>query len=181
MRHPRPALVCEETCLLPERAAVSAEFQRACVAFFGDLVEVLGVARSVGQIYGLLFSSPQPLSFTDIAGTLDISRGSTSLGLQMLRSLGAVRRVSGDHGRRELFEPELRLRLLVSGLLREKVTPVVTEGAAQLKTLRVHAASARNEAGRKFAAERIQKLESWRRQTRLLLPLLKTILGPKRG
>jgi hypothetical protein len=54
------------------------------------VVKIFGVPRSVGQIYGLLYSSREPLSFSDIVKRLGISKGSASQGLQLLRSLGAV-------------------------------------------------------------------------------------------
>lgn len=160
---------------------VAAGFERECVEFFADMVGVFGVPRSMGQIYGLLFASPRPLSFTDITEKLDISRGSASQGLQALRSLGAVRSVGVETDRRELFEPEQGLRKLVTGVLREKVDPLVKEGAARLKQLREQADAAPDEAGRKFSLDRVKQIETWRGQMRLLLPLLKTILGPKRG
>jgi hypothetical protein len=59
-------------------SSVSAEFERECVAFFAGVVGVLGVPPSVGQIYGLLFASPEPLSFTDILEVLNASKGSVS-------------------------------------------------------------------------------------------------------
>jgi hypothetical protein len=195
-----PASVGDDPFAHAEGAAVSPEFERACVEFFADVVQVFGVPRSVGQIYGLLYASPQPLSFTAIAGKLDISRGSTSQGLQALRDLGAVVPVSGTEGeregegkrekgegaapqpgnRRELFRPEFSLRKLVSGILREKVDPLVSEGGRKMDGLAALAKAAPNAAGKKFATKRVQQIETWRRQMSLLLPLLKTVLGPVR-
>lgn len=198
-----PASISETRLAGIPAGEVSKAFERECVEFFADVVGVLGVPRSMGQIYGLLFSSPRPLSFTDITERLEISRGSASQGLKALRELGAIRGVEiGDRdsesggslpsdvrtsgaarngARGELYEPEKGLRKLVTGVLREKVDPLVTDGAARLKTLREHAQAAPDEAGRKFSLERVKQIESWRGQLRLLLPLLKTILGPKRG
>ncbi|ACB76737.1 GbsR/MarR family transcriptional regulator [Opitutus terrae] len=191
-----PAPASDDPYLAAPGAEVTAEFQQACVEFFGDVVHALGVPRSVGQIYGLLYASPQPLSFTDIAEKLDISRGSTSQGLQALKELGAVVPVgdgsreqgagsrngnpAAGGGQRQLFQPQLELRQLVGGLLREKVTPLVNEGPGRLKRLRELAESSPTPAGKKFAEKRLAKLDTWRRQMRLLLPLLKTILGPVR-
>lgn len=199
---------------LERKGNVSEGFERECVDFFADVVGVLGVPRSIGQIYGLLFASPRPLSFTDITEKLDISRGSASQGLKALRDLGAIHSADGARsaemaegrwemeqgtgsrhskppfaaaesaragGRRELFEPELGLRKLVGGVLRTKVDPLVNDGATRLKTLRTQAQAAPDTAGRKFALERVRQIEGWRRQMGLLLPLLKTILGPKRS
>jgi DNA-binding transcriptional regulator GbsR (MarR family) len=157
-------------------ADVSPQFRRECVEFFGEVVQALGIPRSYGQIYGLLFASPEPLSFTHIAESLDMSRGSASQGLHALRELGAVCAVEGE-GRRELFEPELRLRKLMSGVLREKIEPIVEKGAARLKKLRLHAESAPTKSALKFSTERMQKLESWRRQAGMLLPLVRGVLS----
>lgn len=159
---------------------VSAAFREECILFFGEVVQVFGLGRSVGQIYGLLFASPRPLSFTDIADSLEISRGSTSQGLNFLRELGAVHVVAGEN-ERQFFEPELQLRKLVAGVIKERVDPVVKGGAGRIKQLREHAKASPNAAGEKFSQERLKKLESWRRQMGLLLPILKTILGPSRG
>lgn len=205
-----PASVGDDPFAHAEGADVSPEFERACVEFFADVVQVFGVPRSVGQIYGLLYASPQPLSFTAIAGKLDISRGSTSQGLQALRELGAVvvvndegggRREKGDGkrekgerdkgersesfvlpptSRREVYRPEFSLRKLVSGILREKVDPLVSDGGRKMDGLAALAKAAPNAAGKKFATRRVQQIETWRRQMSLLLPLLKTVLGPVR-
>ncbi|NJR43396.1 MAG: hypothetical protein HC767_12780 [Akkermansiaceae bacterium] len=63
------------------------------VEFFVDGVRVLGLPRSIGEIYGLLFISQAPLSLDDLVQRLKISKGSASQGLRMLKGLGAVREV----------------------------------------------------------------------------------------
>ena len=73
------------------RVGNPADFQTECATFFSEVVQVFGVPKSVGQIYGLLYASPEPLSFSDIVERLDISKGSASQGLQLLRSLGAIK------------------------------------------------------------------------------------------
>jgi hypothetical protein len=60
------------------------------VELFADIVSALGIPKSIGQIYGLLYASATPLSFSDIVERLEISKGSVSQGLQLLRSLGAI-------------------------------------------------------------------------------------------
>jgi DNA-binding transcriptional regulator GbsR (MarR family) len=163
---------------------VSADFERECVDFFAELAQALSVPRSLGQIYGVLFASPIPLSFTDIVERLDISKGSASQGLQLLRSLGAVRRADGKGGlkhggdsRREQFVPELGLRPLIGGVLREKIEPVLGAGGTRMRRLRESARQAPSTPGVKFSLERVKQLETWRRQLGLLLPLVKTFFG----
>lgn len=157
-------------------------FEAECTAFFTDIVQVLGVPKSVGQIYGLLFASPQPLGFTDIVEKLAISKGSASQGLQLLKSLGAVQGIEtgGVAGapstRRELFVPELGLRRLVGGVLREKIEPLVGEGADRIQRLEAAAKASADAPIRKFSGNRVKQIQTWRRQMGLLLPILKTLL-----
>jgi hypothetical protein len=195
-------------------------FETECVAFFSDVVQVFGVPKSIGQIYGLLYASPTPLSFSDIVERLDISKGSASQGLQLLRSLGAVniadlqrdaageRRKAGSRDgepvvpgfglvagrggpavpnsqpnspgaapRRVAYEPELRLRKLVSGVLEERIAPLASAGADRLARLRELAAE--DGAGSGFYLNRARQLNTWRRRLKTALPMLNLLLGPK--
>jgi len=145
--------------------------------FFSDLVQVLGVPRSVGQIYGLLFASKEALSFTDIFKKLNISKGSASQGLRLLRALGAVKAADAADGvRREHFVPELGLRRLVAGVLREKVEPVLISGGSRMSRLRECMLDTSDPELTKFFSQRIDQLDTWGRQVRMLLPVLKTLL-----
>ena len=147
---------------------------------FTEVVQVFGVPKSVGQIYGLLFSSPEPLSFSDIVERLEISKGSASQGLKLLQSLGAINIVDNstvssgmDTSRRDYYEPELSLRRLVSGVLQERVTPLAATGTERLTRLR------RLAEGNDFHLDRIKQLETWRRRLKTVLPVLSALLGPK--
>ena len=201
------------------RSGNSQDFQRECVAFFSEVVQVFGVPKSLGQIYGVLYASPEPLSFSDIVERLDISTGSVSQGLQLLRSLGAINvaksrgqgggsreqdkgakgdggntfaklnaampvppasRVStgdGDGARRVAYEPELGLRRLVSGILRERVMPLATAKVDRLTRLRELAEH--TGADKELLLDRVKQLETWRRRLKTVLPVLTVMLGPK--
>lgn len=65
------------------------------MGFFVDAADMLGVPKSVAAIYGICFASPEPLSFAEIEARLDISKGSISQGLRVLREVGALRVASG--------------------------------------------------------------------------------------
>ena len=164
---------------LPRTATVSGDgtFALGCADFFDEAGRLFGLPPSVGRIYGLLYGSPQPLSFTDIVEQLEISKGSASQGLQFLRSLGAVSVVENGGERRELFEPELSLRRLVSGVLRERIAPMATEGDGRLDRLRTLAEQ--DEMADDFCLNRVKQLETWRRRLKTVLPMLSLLLGPK--
>ena len=74
------------------------------VAHFGEMGSRWGINRTVGQIYALIFVSPQPLHADDIAEKLEFSRSNVSMGLKELQSwrLVRLRHLPGD--RREYFD-----------------------------------------------------------------------------
>jgi len=188
------------------------DFQSECIELFAEVVYALGLPRSIGQIYGLLYASPVPLSFSDIVERLEISKGSASQGLQLLRSLGAInladvkRQALGgksemrsarrqahllplppspllsapDAPRRDYYEPELGLRQLLGGIIRGRIEPLVGQGRARMKHLRELAEAAANGAHKDFQLERVEQLETWRRQATLVMPVLKTLLASPR-
>ena len=158
------------------------EFERECSELFGEVVDVLGVPQSVGQIYGVLFASPHPLSFSDIVERLEISKGSASQGLQLLRSLGAIKLLSPNAERsfgaaRDYYEPELGLRKLVSGVLQERIAPIAAAGADHfLRLQRMAEDEGKNNV---FLVERVEQLETWRKRFRTVLPVINALLGSK--
>jgi len=60
------------------------EMEELVVDWFRDGVKVLGLPKSFGEIYGLLFFSREALSLDDLVGRLKISKGSVSQGLSVL-------------------------------------------------------------------------------------------------
>lgn len=141
-----PAILTSATFAGATRA--QREFTRECVVFFGEAIQLFSVPKSVGQIHGLLYASPVPLGFPDIVELLQISKGSVSQGLQLLRSLGAIvvddsrpsqngePRPSEASARGVTYVPELSLRKLVTGVLQERVAPLGSISSVRLKRLK---------------------------------------------
>ncbi|MCV2363828.1 GbsR/MarR family transcriptional regulator [Paucibacter sp. DJ1R-11] len=77
---------------------------RSFVAHFGEMGSRWGINRTVGQIYALIFVSPQAINADDIAENLEFSRSNVSMGLKELQAwrLVRLRHLPGD--RREYFE-----------------------------------------------------------------------------
>jgi DNA-binding transcriptional regulator GbsR (MarR family) len=144
-------------------------------------VETLGVPPSVGQIYGLLFASAQPLCFSDIVERLRISKGSASQGLQFLRALGAIKLAPSKgqpyEAMRDYYDPELSLRKLVSGILQERIAPLTLAGADRFTRLRRLAEEDRRQG--EYMLSRVKQLETWRKRFKTVLPVLGVLLGPK--
>jgi HTH-type transcriptional regulator, glycine betaine synthesis regulator len=161
--------------LLVTTPSVSAAFERECVELFSGFLNVLGMPKSVGSIYGLLFASPVSLCFAEIVEKLGASKGSISQGLAFLCQCGAIKGVEIPGDRRGFFEPELGLRRLAGGLIRERIQPLTQETKVTLARLKRHAATARGD-NVQFQLERIRQLETWQRQLGRVLPLVESIL-----
>jgi DNA-binding transcriptional regulator GbsR (MarR family) len=147
------------------------------VDFFVDGVKVLGLPRSLGEIYGLLFISTKPLSLDDLVLYLGISKGSASQGLRTLRTLGAVHEASGNGDRRTYYEPAINLKRLVGGFIREQVRPHLDSGKTKLQSITETAKLSDDPQEREFFLDRIERLESWMKRGGQLLPILQKLLG----
>lgn len=147
------------------------------VDFFVDGVKVLGLPRSLGEIYGLLFISTKPLSLDDLVLYLGISKGSASQGLRTLRTLGAVREASGNGDRRTYYEPAIDLKRLVGGFIREQVRPHLDSGKTKLQSITETANLSDDPQEREFFLDRIERLESWMKRGSQMLPILQKLLG----
>ncbi|RCS59429.1 GbsR/MarR family transcriptional regulator [Parvibium lacunae] len=76
---------------------------RDFVLHFGEMGNRWGINRTVGQIYALIFISPQPINADDIAEQLGFSRSNVSMGLKELGSWGILRLQHLPGDRREYF------------------------------------------------------------------------------
>ena len=81
----------------------------------GRICQLLGLPRSTGQIYGLLYLSAEPLSLNDMSSVLGISKGSVSIGTRQLASWGAIRKVWIPGDRRDFYEVIENLGHLIRG------------------------------------------------------------------
>ena len=153
--------------------------ERQVVGFFVDGVRVLGLPRSIGEIYGLLFISRNPLALDDLVRRLGISKGSASQGLRMLKNLGAVREAAdnGNGERRTYYEPAVELKRLVGGFIREQIRPHLDSGKSRIRQLAESANAVEDPDQRKFLSDRVDRLEQWLRSGGRVLPLLQKILG----
>jgi len=149
--------------------------QEEVIAYFCDGVRVLGLPKSIGEIYGLLFISRDPLSLDDLVSKLDMSKGSASQGLKFLRNLGAVHR--NEVERRSYYSPELNLKSLVGGFIKEEIRPHLQSGEDKLK--KIHAVMEKEQDGLSdgFYQERFEKIERWTKQAKFVLPLLQRVLN----
>lgn len=153
------------------------EIDERLIAFFQDGVRLLGLPKSVGEIYGVLFASPKPLTMHDLIERLGISKGSASQGLKMLRTLGAVEEVDFTDDRKTYFEAKVELKKLVGGFIREEIRPHIKSGQKKLGMLEDQVDTITDPELKEFYRERVKRLERWSSRANLMLPLLQRVLG----
>ena len=118
----------------PEREEET-PLENEMIEYFVSFVQMLGLPKSVGQIYGILFASTEPLVMDDIVLRLGISKGSASQGLSLLRSLGAVKShmIPGD--RREYFAADLNVSRIVHHFFEERHLHRLENGAERVEAI----------------------------------------------
>jgi len=137
--------------------------------------QILGLPKSVGAIFGLLYMSPRPLTMEEIMGRLRISLGSASQGLRQLRSFKAVRPVYVPGARRDHFEAEDQFRKLIGSFLDDEVGAQLESASESLSSLAklVERAPA---AERDWLRQRVEKLENVNANALRLLALVARFL-----
>jgi DNA-binding transcriptional regulator GbsR (MarR family) len=76
---------------------------QAFVLHFGEMGSRWGISRTVGQIYALLYVSPEPLCADDIVEALGISRSNVSISLRELQAWNLVLLKHRPDDRRDFF------------------------------------------------------------------------------
>jgi DNA-binding transcriptional regulator GbsR (MarR family) len=140
------------------------------IDFFVRLAPLLGQPRSVAEIYGLLFSSPQPLALNDVIQRLRLSKGSASNGLNMLLRLGAAKRTYVSRRRSAHYEALVDLESLTVRFLRERVLPHLGGNQIRLKWA-APVAKDLTAGEQKRVNMRVRMLQNWQCKGRRLLCL----------
>jgi HTH-type transcriptional regulator, glycine betaine synthesis regulator len=151
-------------------------FERSVVNFFVEAADLLGVPKSVAAIYGIVFASATPLTFAEIEGRLDISKGSISQGLRVLREMGALQEVSVASDRAERFSPDLELRKLVQRFIELRLQQQLDAGRSRLHGL-TELVPTSDEDDEVTLRKRLKHLQTWHDKARAVLPVVKTFLA----
>lgn len=141
------------------------------IDLFISFMKLVGLPKSVGEIYGLLFVTEKPLNAEQVAERLQISAGATSQGLKILRSFGAVRSVYVPGDRRDHFLADLDLSTFASAFIKDELKPRLESAAeriARMETLAMQMEGKRRES----AFRRIERLNHWMERGKKLMPWL---------
>ncbi|MCW8090827.1 GbsR/MarR family transcriptional regulator [Alteromonas sp. ASW11-130] len=92
----------------------------SAVMHFGEMGSRWGFNRTVGQILALIVLNDKPISAQEIADTLSISRGNTSMGLKELQSWRLVKLHIIPGERKEFFVAAGDIWTLANRVLEER-------------------------------------------------------------
>ena len=152
------------------------EWRISMIELFVGGAQLIGLPKSVGQIYGYLYSAVKPTTMDQLISELGISKGSASQGLKFLRQLGAIKTqlVIGD--RRDHFVAEVKSKKLMGGFIREKLIPALDEGEERIGFVkRLLAADGLLED--QLHKDQVAKLETLNKKLRMALPVIQKVLG----
>lgn len=149
--------------------------EREVLEFFVHLGKYLSLPRSVGEIYGFLFATGKRHTLDELVSKLGISKGSASQGLRVLRGARAVRVSHQPGDRKDYYEAEVELPSLLRGLLGDHLTVKMDHADQRLNHLREVVEAPGSDAP-KGLSERVDRLHSWHKKARRLMPLVSTFL-----
>lgn len=144
------------------------------ITLFVRAADMLGLPKSVGEIYGLLYATEEALPLDAIVTRLSISKGSASQGLRFLRHLNAVRLVYVTGDRRDHFVPETSLRALAAGFIKERISPHLESGQARLQHLEQ---LIEQEGDNAHLRDGLRRLRLWHQRAKRLLPFLRRFVS----
>lgn len=145
------------------------------------IAQLLGYPKSLGEIYGLLYVSPEPLSMDQVRRRLNLSLGSASQGLKALRGLKAVRTVYIPGERKDFYEAETFIRSLIAGFLLDEVQPLLESGKTRVQHLRGLADQLDDPDLQDHYDNRISQIKNLNTAAGKLLPVLGKFLGKSRN
>ena len=152
----------------------------------GSLMELWGFRRQLGRLWTVLFLSERPLAAPELCERLQISTGLLSMTLSELRRWGVVRSVQLPRDRKEHFEAETNVWMLVRRVLAQRERRAVEGALAAVEQAmgEVRAAiaeSAGDPAGRARARFCLVRLEQLAALCRVGLGLLQALIGGARA
>lgn len=153
------------------RSPALSELEIEAIDLFISLIRLLGMPKSVGELYGLLFVSPVALPMDTLMERLNMSKGSASQGLKLLRSFGAVKTVYAPADRRDHYVAEMDLSRFATNFIKGELQPHLDSGVRRLDRM--------EELVTKFAAQdretaesRLARLRHWHEKGQAMLPWL---------
>ena len=164
---------------LPETLRVLSQSRLELIESAGHAAQVLGFPKSIGEIYGLLYLAPQPLSSPQICEVLSASKGGVSQGVRQLVALGFIKKVRVLGNRKEHYEAVLEIGDVMRTGFDQMIKTRALTAERRMKSIK---SALKNERSELAAADyalvnrRLQRLSQVQKRVKKLIPLMDAFL-----
>lgn len=125
------------------------------VLHFGEMGSRWGINRTVGQIYALLYISPEPLNADEICESLGFSRSNVSMGLKELDAWNLIRMKHLPGDRREYYGVPDDIWEIVRTLVEQRRKREIEPTLTMLRDILLENAATKQD---KFAQSKMQEM-----------------------
>ena len=164
---------------LPEALRALSQSRLELIESAGHAAQVLGFPKSIGEIYGLLYLAPQPLSSPQICKVLSASKGGVSQGVRQLVALGFIKKVRVLGNRKEHYEAVLEIGDVMRTGFDQMIKTRALTAERRMKSIK---SALKNERSELAAADyalvnrRLQRLSQVQKRVKKLIPLMDAFL-----
>src|SRR5512141_2842026 len=96
------------------------DLQHGTMETMGKITSFWGFSKIMGQLYGLLYLSPKPLTLDEMAESLSISKGNVSINIRALERWNMVKTVWVKGDRKDYYEAKTDFWKIVKEVLEER-------------------------------------------------------------
>lgn len=122
-----------------------------------------GLGRTAGEMYAVLYLSPEPVSLEELAQRLNVTKGNVSVAVRQLEQLGMVRRSWQKGDRRVFFEAEADLWKIAHSVLGLRHKPEFDQSFVLVEESARLAEQAEPSVERDTVMERLKSLQEFYR------------------
>ena len=136
----------------------------------------MGLSEIAGQIYALLYLSPEPISLNEMVEKLKISKASASVNIRALEGWGAAKKVWVKGNRRDHYVADRDIWKIVTNRLKLGLERRITEASGaieQVEKMLQHSQEKMNSNDKKVARVYMQRIKAVKQLTGRLENLLK--------
>ena len=163
----------------PEVLRVLNQSRLELIESAGHAAQVLGFPKSIGEIYGLLYLAPQPLSSPQICEVLSASKGGVSQGVRQLVALGFIKKVRVLGNRKQHYEAVLEIGDVMRTGFDQMIKTRASAAERRMNSINTTLRSERSELEEEDYAlvnRRLQRLSQVQKRVRKLSPLIEAFL-----
>jgi HTH-type transcriptional regulator, glycine betaine synthesis regulator len=160
------------------------EIREGLMEAMGRITSFWGFSKIMGQLYGLLYLSPRPLTLDEMVESLSVSKGNVSINIRALERWNMVKNVWVKGDRKDYYEAETDFWKIVKGVLRErekKEFDLALDSVTKLLRKSTELQKASKDAETAFAVDRLKKLEDFIQTMDKLVGVLMTLEDLKRN